>query len=183
MRTLKAPDVIERGDEGECGHGADRRHRRESRHDGMRARDRRAPRVGRGELGLERCPERDQWCQLRAHVRRQREGGELRDGLLGLATREPEAFAAHGRLEERDVARAGAAEGLAHGELRAEVPLGVARPMDRTPQATGGRHHQRNSRPISCSHSVDASLMGAVGLDTLPSWRSWRRNRSIGHAA
>ncbi len=156
MCTLEPRHVVQRRDKGQRGHGTNRRHRRESHDNRVLPREPRESRVGRGDLALQRAPHGDQRRERGVHGGRHREHRELGDGLLGLPAREPEALAADGRLDQGDVARARAHQGVAHGELGAELLLRVARPVHGAVGAQLQRLAQRAGVALVGLHALGA---------------------------
>jgi hypothetical protein len=119
------------------------------------------------DLCVERRPYRDERGEFREHVRRQWQCEELGDRVLGVPARNAQAFAPDERLDDRHVPGAGPHERIADDELRAEMALGIARPVD-------GSVRAELQRLAQCAS------IALVGLDPLRPRGIHRREARIG---
>jgi hypothetical protein len=112
MSVAEAMDIIQGGDEGRGGDGADTGHGPQARHARIVGGEALDPPIGIGELAVDGQHDREKRGDQRAEFTRQRQGGDALDEAFGAAGGHAIAVLAEQGPDEGDVAGAGADERL-----------------------------------------------------------------------
>jgi hypothetical protein len=162
MRVAKALGVVDRGDEGGGGDGADTRDGAQARHARILDGEVLDPLVGVRELPVERAHDGEQRRDHREQAARQGQALDAMDKALRTAGRDAVAVLAEQGPDERDIARARPDNGVQDQQTAAHVSLGIGEPMGGavgTEQARLGQ--ARASRRSVFTLRVRVAYMGA----------------------
>src|SRR5712691_3079753 len=129
MRMVEAPDVVDGGEEGGGGDGADAGDRAQPWHAGILDREVLDRRVRVRELLVEGTHDSEQGRDQREQAARQGHRPDALGETLRTAGRHTVALLAEQGPDDRDVARARVDQGVAHPEAAPHVALGIGEPM------------------------------------------------------
>src|SRR5712691_6213303 len=128
MRMVEAPDVVDGGEEGGGGDGADAGDRAQPWHAGILDREVLDRRVRVRELLVEGTHDSEQGRDQREQAARQGHRPDALGETLRTAGRHTVALLAEQGPDDRDVARARVDQGVAHPEAAPHVALGIGEP-------------------------------------------------------
>src|SRR4029453_4206328 len=135
MRVVEAPDVVDRGEEGGGGDGADAGDGAQPGHARILDGEMLDRGVGIQELLVEGAHEGEQRRHHRAQAARQGQALHPVDKVLRTAGRDAKAVLAEQGPDERDIARARPDHGVPDQQPAAHVALGIGEPMRGTVRA------------------------------------------------
>ena len=162
MRVAEALGIVDGGEEGGGGDGADAGDGAQTRHARILDGEVFDRGVGVRELGVEGTHEGEQWRDDRAQAARQGEALDPVNKMLRTAGGDAVAVLAEQGSDDGDVARARADEGVPDQQAAAHMPLGIGEPTGGAVGAEQGRLGQGARTP-------------AVGLDLARPARIHRR--------